>query len=237
MKENFNIDVVDIIAYHELDEAIKIYKNLDLIVSTLDIEKNIKIPHIQIDTFLNENEYQKIINKGIQRKRTKLSLSELLEVIEWGKDKGKKEIVEVLKEKYKDLLIDDLSNDYGKIGKLISLSRIKILEKVKDWEESIIITGKLLENSNLVTSMYNDVAIPHGNTENTLKNGISILILKNPVSFNSVKKAKILIGFSINDKKYHKEILDIVFKIAEKKDKLLQFVNEQNIYNYLLEVE
>ena len=27
-------------------------------------EKNIKIPHIQIDTFLNENEYQKIINKG-----------------------------------------------------------------------------------------------------------------------------------------------------------------------------
>ena len=255
LKENFNIDVVDIIAYYELDEAIKIYKNLDLIVSTLDIEKNIKIPHIKLDTFLNENECQKIINKGIQRKRNRLSLSELLEIIEWGRDKDKKRIIEVLKEKYRDLLIDDLSNEHGKIRELISLSRIRILEKVDDWEESIRITGKLLETSNLVTSMYiddmittvkkfgayividDDVAIPHGNTENTLKNGISILILKNSVSFNSVKKAKILIGFSINDKKYHKEILDIVFKIAEKKDKLLQFVNEEKIYNYLLEVE
>lgn len=255
LKENFNIDVVDIIAFHELDEAIKIYKNLDLIVSTLDIEKNIKIPYIKLDTFLNENECQKIINKGIQRKRNRLSLSELLEIIEWGRDKDKKKVIELLKEKYRDLLIDDLSNDRGKIGELISLNRIRILEKVDDWEEGIRITGKLLETSNLVTSVYiddmittvrkfgayividEDVAIPHGNIENTLKNGIAILVLKKPVNFNSVKKAKILIGFSINDKKDHKEILDIVFKIAEKKDKLLQFVNEQKIYNYLLEVE
>ena len=121
------IDVVDIIAFHELDEAIKIYKNLDLIVSTLDIEKNIKIPYIKLDTFLNENECQKIINKGIQRKRNRLSLSELLEIIEWGRDKDKKKVIELLKEKYRDLLIDDLSNDRGKIGELISLNRIRIL--------------------------------------------------------------------------------------------------------------
>ena len=127
LKENFNIDVVDIIAFHELDEAIKIYKNLDLIVSTLDIEKNIKIPYIKLDTFLNENECQKIINKGIQRKRNRLSLSELLEIIEWGRDKDKKKVIELLKEKYRDLLIDDLSNDRGKIGELISLNRIRIL--------------------------------------------------------------------------------------------------------------
>ena len=73
--------------------------------------------------------------------------------------------------------------------------------------------------------------------ENTIKNGISIWVLKTPVSFGGAKKARILIGFSINEKKHHKEILDIVFKIAEKKEELLKLTNERKIYNYLLEVK
>ena len=39
IKENYNVDIVDVLPYYLLGDVLKNYKNIDLILTTLDIEE------------------------------------------------------------------------------------------------------------------------------------------------------------------------------------------------------
>lgn len=107
---------------------------------------------------------------------------------------------------------------------------------VKDWEQAILETGKLLEASgyadenykyNIIKDVKNygsyimispNVVIPHTRPENgALEIGCSIITVKNDVYFDDNNKdaIKVLIGFTALDNKNHLEMLKNIINIIE----------------------
>lgn len=108
---------------------------------------------------------------------------------------------------------------------------------VKDWQQAILESGKLLEESgyanedykyNIIKDVKNygsyimispNVAIPHTRPENgALKIGCSIITIKNDIYFDDNNKdaIKVLIGFTAIDNKNHLEMLKNIINIIEK---------------------
>ncbi|WP_049691361.1 PTS sugar transporter subunit IIA [Anaerococcus jeddahensis] len=108
---------------------------------------------------------------------------------------------------------------------------------VKDWQQAILESGKLLEKSgyanedykyNIIKDVKNygsyimispNVAIPHTRPENgALKIGCSIITIKNDIYFDDNNKdaIKVLIGFTAIDNKNHLEMLKNIINIIEK---------------------
>ena len=128
---------------------------------------------------------------------------------------------------------------------LISERNIQIMEKVKDWKESIRIASQpLLENkyikSDYIDSMISNiekfgfyivitdkVALPHSRPENgALKTGLSMLKLNSPVMYGE-EEVYLIVVLSVKEEKEHIDLLMRISKIFE----------DENVVNNLLELE
>ncbi len=123
------------------------------------------------------------------------------------------------------------------LKEIINTNFIKVNEEVYNWEEAIIKGGEILKengcvNDSYIEAMVNNVrklgsyivilpgiAIPHARpTEGSYKIGISIMTLKNPISFGNIENdpVKLIITMSVVDNISHINVLKELMTIIEK---------------------
>ncbi|MEK3952604.1 PTS sugar transporter subunit IIA [Psychrobacillus sp. FSL K6-1464] len=115
--------------------------------------------------------------------------------------------------------------------KILDKQAILLNITAKDWEDAVRICGNLLVQTGKVGTTYVEamirnihelgpyiliapsVAMPHARPEDgVIKEGISVVVLKEEIAFENGKEFKVLIGLAALNSKSH---IDILQKIAE----------------------
>ncbi len=222
IKEHFNVNIVDIIPYNELEN----YKNedIDLVVTTIDGVKFKDIKVLKVSPILSTEDIIRLKNEKLSYAKN-IKLSDILETVKKYSDNlREKEFINEIKEKFKTLILDDTVNDKG-LGflELLAPSRISIIEdKIKSWEEaversalSMIEEGFVGEDYpkeiiELVNSFGNYMVVQDGiflghsgNSTSINKSGISFAFFKQSVEFPEKEKVRLVITLSSRDKREH----------------------------------
>ena len=255
IKENYNVDIVDVLPYYLLGDVLKNYKNIDLILTTLDIEEKFEIPVVKINPLLKQEDFIEMCKYNIPKNDNKIFLSKIIEIIDKNSDIiSKKKLINDIKKEFKNKIIDDINYKDIHIKDFINNQNVSLIDKVKDWEEAVRISGNLLKLGKCVDDGYIDemielvkkygsyividdgIALPHaGISKNVLNTGIGVLVVKEAVFFPDGKSANIFISFSSKDNTSHLNILNDLFNFITKcdlKNKLLKAKNKEEIKNY-----
>ena len=212
------------------------YANIDLILSTIDLEESYDIPVVKINPLLKEEDFILLSKYGIRKNITKISLKQLMEIIKNNTtiiDKNK--LVNELKNKFENKINDDLLEVGIILKKMLNKNNFQFINKVKDWREAITKAGNILEKNEIIRHDYinemikmiekhgayiiieEGIAIPHAPiSENVLKTGISLLIVKEKVLFPNGKGANIFLSFATANKTEHLGILNDLFELITK---------------------
>jgi mannitol operon transcriptional antiterminator len=258
LKEHYNLDIVDVLPYHQLDEALKNYSSVELIFTTINIKNNYGIPVIKINPLLKKEDMEEIEKFHIQKNDNKISLTNLIDTIENNislNNEDKEKLIAGIREDFSHKIIDDSDIKTENFGHLINENNIQILEKLDSWSDAIRISGEMLIKQNCVTENYigemkelvkkfgsyivvaDGIAIPHGAIgKNVINDGAALLILKEAVKFDDGEMVNIFIPFATRGKKFHSKLLNEIFSIIKKKgikDKILSLKTEEKILEYL----
>lgn len=144
-------------------------------------------------------------------------------------------LIEELKQELENSIVDDLSDAGTILREILNKENVRFAEKVQDWKEAITKSGNILVENKVVKSGYVEemiklvkkhgayivieegIAIPHaGISENVLKTGVSLLIVKEKVFFPSGRGANIFLSFATINKNDHLNILNDLFELITK---------------------
>ena len=236
LKENYDLDIVDVLPYYLIKTSMPNYKNIDLILSTIDLEKTYDIPVIKINPLLKEQDFILLSKYGIRKNITKISLKQIMDIIKNNTTiTDENRLINELKNKLENKIIDDLSEVGIILKKMLSKNNVQFVDKVKDWKEAIVKAGEILERNGFIKQDYTKeminmiekhgayiiieegMAIPHAPiSKNVLKTGISLLIVKEKVLFPNGKGANIFLSFATTNKTEHLGILNDLFELITK---------------------
>lgn len=208
LKENFNFEIVDKLAKHQLKDE-KYLNNVDLIISTVPLKS--RIPSVVVSPILKEKDIIDIkhfINrldlvgkldiKSTKMSKTAVMLKDLLNKYPSNKDE------EILIEKIKTLLLNEKGEENYMLSDLIRKETIALGLEVDDWQDAVRKAGQLLINDGSITEEYIDgaienvkelgpyivitkgIALPHAtNKVGVNRTAMSLITLKNPVNFGN----------------------------------------------------
>ena len=236
LKENYDLDIVDVLPYYLIKTSMPNYKNIDLILSTIDLEETYDIPVIKINPLLKEQDFILLSKYGIRKNITKISLKQIMDIIKNNTTiTDEYKLINELKNKLENKVIDDLSEVGIILKKMLSKNNVQFVDKVKDWKEAIVKAGDILERNGFIKQDYTKeminmiekhgayiiieegMAIPHAPiSKNVLKTGISLLIVKEKVLFPNGKSANIFLSFATTSKTEHLGILNDLFELITK---------------------
>ncbi|MDD7305110.1 MAG: PTS sugar transporter subunit IIA [Peptoniphilaceae bacterium] len=193
LEEKFKFNVIDVISPHLLTNIDK--ENIDLIISTVDIEKS-DIPIVKTSSILNVDEIRDITEeaksivlgkRNSQKYEKKINTPDISLKVE-----------KVINSNNKRQLKEFNISDYLKGG------FIQIDVRASDWKDSIFKASKKLLDANLINENYinsmienilengpyivvaKGFAIPHAKiTDGVRKTGFNLIRLKNPVYFGT----------------------------------------------------
>lgn len=236
LKENYDLDIVDILPYYLIKTSMPNYKNIDLILSTIDLEETYDIPVIKINPLLKEQDFILLSKYGIRKNITKISLKQIMDIIKNNTTiTDEYKLINDLKNKLENKIIDDLSEAGIILKKMLNKNNVQFVNKVSDWKEAITKAGNILQKNGFIKQDYVEemikliekhgayiiieegMAIPHAPiSKNVLKTGISLLIVKEKVLFPNGKGANIFLSFATINKTEHLGILNDLFELITK---------------------
>ena len=236
LKEIYNLDILDILPYYLMDTLDLNYKNIDLILSTVDLDKKYDVPVIKINPILKEEDFNLLSKYGIQTNKSKISLKKLIKIIsDYSNIKDKELLVKELKLQFDSKIIDDISESGHILAEFLNTGNVKIVNNVKDWKDGVQIAGEILEKNNIVDKKYihemialiekhgsyivveEGLALPHaGISESVFMTGISLLIVKEGVLFPNNKRVNIFLSFATINRNDHIKILNNLFELITK---------------------
>ena len=236
LKENYDLDIVDVLPYYLIKTSMPNYKNIDLILSTIDLEETYDIPVIKINPLLKEQDFILLSKYGIRKNITKISLKQIMEIIKNNTTiTDEYKLINDLKNKLENKIIDDLSEAGIILKKMLNKNNVQFVNKVSDWKEAITKAGNILQKNGFIKQDYIEemikliekhgayiiieegMAIPHAPiSKNVLKTGISLLIVKEKVLFPNGKGANIFLSFATINKTEHLGILNDLFELITK---------------------
>lgn len=208
LKENFNFEIVDKLAKHQLKDE-KYLNDVDLIISTVPLKS--RIPSVVVSPILKEKDIIDIkhfINrldlvgkldiKSTKMSKTAVMLKDLLNKYPSNKDE------EILIEKIKTLLLNEKGEENYMLSDLIRKETIALGLEVDDWQDAVRKAGQLLIDDGSITEEYIDgaienvkelgpyivitkgIALPHAtNKVGVNRTAMSLITLKNPVNFGN----------------------------------------------------
>lgn len=254
----YDVNVVDTIAFYELENALKRY-NVNYVISTLNLKSCDRIV-IKVNPFIGEGDEEQL-DKYFrrQRRKTEIDREKFLQILEQNCRITDKEALlgRLAAEFSLDFHIKDRKEEELMLKDVISKNMIELDYPARDWEDAVRQTGKLLLeegciNQNYIESMVNTVktmgsyiviskgiALPHSRSgEGAHKIGICFLRLAEPVVFGHQENdpVDLLFGLSSTDNKSHLGALkDLVgFLTEESNIELLRRSRSVNeVYNYL----
>ena len=256
LKENYELDIVDIIPYYLADDLIPGYKEVDFILSTIEIHRQFEvsygIPIIKINPIMQDEDFERLAEYGIEKNRTSLSLKKLVSIIESNAEiNDKQKLIENLKDEFEDKIVNDIQKTGHTLRKLLKKENVKFIEGAEDWKEAILQSGNLLVSNKKVTSEYvkemielvekhgpyivieEGIAMPHaGISENVLETGISLLVVKEKVALPEGRNANIFLSFAAKNKNDNIDIMNDLFELITK-HKFIDEVSKMKSYGQL----
>lgn len=258
--ERYDVNVLDVVPYHKFLE-IENYDDIDLIISTLDVDRQTEYPFpiIKVNPIFSKNDRKKLEEYGLTEVKKKISLCKLIEVIKSESNVNDEDkLAESLIKTFGQKLFDDRERlNKKKLSDLLSVENIKLDKEASDWEDAIRLAGEVLVENGSVKAEYVDdmiesvnkngsymvvadkIALPHArNTSSVIKTDMSLIRLKEAVTFPENKKVKIIFPFSSVDQNEHIEALTQLVTLvedynfikeiesAELSEKLKKFINE-----------
>lgn len=262
IKLNYSVEIIDILPYYIAKESLKQYTNIDFIITTIDLDKNIidkGTKFIKINPILTMEDIEKLNRMNFQHNNQTIFMSELIETIkEEVTIPNKPRLVELIESKFPNKIINDLNRKEYDILDILKPKHIKLNMHAKNWQEVIIAGGKILYEDGCIELPYIDdmlemgvaysdyftlsdgVAIPHAkNEENIKKTGIVLITLDKPVAFFNGKEVDTFFIFSIF-KGYEylnaiSNLVDLIFKYNIR-DYILKEKSIDKIITYISKV-
>ena len=256
LKENYEIDIVDIIPYYLADDLVPGYKEVDFILSTIEIHRQFEvsygIPIIKINPIMQEEDFERLAEYGIEKNKANVSLKKLVSIIESNAEiNDKQKLIENLKDEFEDKIVNDIQKTGHTLRKLLKKENVKFIEKTEDWKEAILQSGNLLVSNRKVTSEYvkemielvekhgpyivieEGIAMPHaGISENVLETGVSLLVVKERVALPEGRNANIFLSFAAKNKNDNIDIMNDLFELITKY-KFIDEVSKMKSYGQL----
>ena len=244
----FNVEIVSVGPYFKIKEMLQKNKNIDYIITTIDIDNkaSLFIPVIKVNPIFTFEDKKKMLELGFLPNNKKILMSEILQIIgEESTILNKKKLIKKLENKMKGKIINDIS-DENKVENMISKDNIIFDYKAENIEKAIKYTCELLEREGSIEKSYtenvidifknhssyllihNGIILPHArNTGNVFKTSGILLALQNPVMFNETE-VKYIFTFAIKDKNSE---LNKVSKIINQvfKDDLIKILSTKNV--------
>ena len=204
---------------------------------------------------MNEKDILKLKNYGLPEKKSKIKLTELLNII--NKITDEVELKRQLMKNFEENIYDD-TKQKAEIGKsfveLLSEKNIKLNVNANDLEEVIEITGKTMIDSGLVKKEYTEelknqimqygkyilvgdkTILPHGQLlKNVKETGFSLITLKKEIDFFG-NEIRIVICLASRNKDEHlRAILELnrYLKNSDFENELLIKKTPEELINYL----
>ena len=256
LKENYELDIVDIIPYYLADDLIPGYKEVDFILSTIEIHRQFEvsygIPIIKINPIIQDEDFERLAEYGIEKNRISVSLKKLVSIIESNAEiNDKQKLIENLKDEFEDKIVNDIQKTGHTLRKLLKKENVKFIEGTEDWKEAILQSGNLLVSNRKVTSEYvkemielvekhgpyivieEGIAMPHaGISENVLETGVSLLVVKERVALPEGRNANIFLSFAAKNKNDNIDIMNDLFELITK-HKFIDEVSKMKSYGQL----
>ena len=253
LKENYELDIVDIIPYYLADDLIPGYKEVDFILSTIEIHRQFEvsygIPIIKINPIMQEEDFERLTEYGIEKNKANVSLKKLISIIESNAEiNDKQKLIDSLKDEFEDKIVNDIQKTGHTLRKLLKKENVKFIEKTEDWKEAILQSGNLLVSNRKVTLEYikemielvekhgpyivieEGIAMPHaGISENVLETGISLLVVKEKVALPEGRNANIFLSFAAKNKNDNIDIMNDLFELITK-HKFIDEVSKMKSY-------
>lgn len=263
LKENYELDIVDVIPYYLADDLIPAYKEVDFILSTIEIHRQFEvsygIPIIKINPVMQKEDFEKLAEYGIEKNKTSVSLKKLISIIENNTEiKDRQKLIDSLKNEFEDRIINDIQKTGYTLKKLLKKENVKFIDEAENWKEAIFQSGDLLVSNKKVTSEYVEemielvekygpyivleegIAMPHaGISENVLETGISLLVVNEKVSLPEGRNANIFLSFAAKNKNDNIDIMNDLFELITKYefiDKVSKMKNYSQLETYLEEI-
>ena len=263
LEENYELDIVDVIPYYLADDLIPAHKEVDFILSTIEIHRQFEvsygIPIIKINPIMQKEDFGKLAEYGIEKNKTSVSLKKLLSIIEENAEiSDRQKLIDSLKNEFEDRIINDIQKTGYTLKKLLKKENVKFIDKAENWKEAIFQSGNLLVSNKKVTSEYvhemielvekhgpyivleEGIAMPHaGISENVLETGISLLVVNEKVSLPEGRNANIFLSFAAKNKNDNIDIMNDLFELITKYefiDKISKMKNYSQLETYLEEI-
>ena len=256
LKENYELDIVDIIPYYLADDLIPGYKEVDFILSTIEIHRQFEvsygIPIIKINPIMQDEDFERLSEYGIEKNKANVSLKKLISIIESNAEiNDKQKLIDSLKDEFEDKIVNDIQKTGHTLRKLLKKENVKFIERAEDWKEAILQSGNLLVSNRKVTSEYvkemielvekhgpyivieEGIAMPHaGISENVLETGIALLVVKEKVALPEGRNANIFLSFAAKNKNDNIDIMNDLFELITK-HKFIDEVSKMKSYDQL----
>lgn len=254
LKENYTINITKKIPRYLLEKTLR-EEEVDLIVSTVEISKELSVPLVKVNSILTSEDIKNLDSYSLLKQKRKYLLSGILKLVESSCEiRNKNQLIKDLNNYFKHRLINDLEEkeerEYGLID-FLKDGNIIFYDEVNTWEKVIKITGKKLIENNSITTEYIDsmieninkfgsyviitdkVIIPHAqNEKGVLKTDMCLLILKKPILFPENKEVQIVLTFSSKDNKEHLSALGELIELINNRifiEKLLKTKRDMDV--------
>ena len=257
INNRFQVNIIDIIPFNQL-ENYNYLEKADIIISTLDFKLD-GIDVITVNPIMNEKDILKLKNYGLPEKKSKIKLTELLNIINKITDEA--ELKRQLMKNFEENIYDDTEQKV-EIGKsfveLLSEKNIKLNADADNLDEVIEITGQTMIDSGLVKKEYTEelknqimqygkyilvgdkTILPHGQLlKNVKETGFSLITLKKEIDFFG-NEIRIVICLASRNKDEHlRAILKLngYLKNTDFENELLIKKTSEELMNYLKALE
>ena len=257
INNRFQVNIIDIIPFNQL-ENYNYLEKADIIISTLDFKLD-GIDVITVNPIMNEKDILKLKNYGLPEKKSKIKLTELLNII--NKITDEVELKRQLMKNFEENIYDDTEQKV-EIGKsfveLLSEKNIKLNADADNLDEVIEITGQTMIDSGLVKKEYTEelknqimqygkyilvgdkTILPHGQLlKNVKETGFSLITLKKEIDFFGSEIRIVICLASRNKDEHLRAILELngYLKNTDFENELLIKKTPEELMNYLKALE
>lgn len=250
LKNMFQINIVDVIAYHQLKKTVET-NDIDLIITTINInDADLNVDVVKVSPLLNEKDIRELRNHIKMSYKPGIKLKNIVSII-----KKSCRVIDP-SQLYMDLTKyfapDDALLKGGEpklLSELLKGNTIELNVDVKDWSDAITKGGQLLYNAGCIDKCYIQamikavkelgpyiviapgIALPHARPESGSKKvGMSLITLNKAVNFGNKENdpVSIVICLSAIDNSSHLKALSEVVGILEDEKNIELIKNSVN---------
>ena len=240
LSAEYNIEIADLIPYYKVFDYD--LSDIDLIISTIDIEKGIikkNINIIKVGVVLSDSDRENLRNTGVNKRMSRIKLTEILEILNSSENfQNMDNLGDSLINRFGGKILDDREDDgtavKERLSSFLTLGNIMVSDKKTDWIETVNTAGGILLKNGYINEGYikniigninkngvymvlkNEFILLHAEKKNNVfKTGIAFLRKKFPVEFPGKYMVRNILAISCHSKEELSGSFEDILKLSE----------------------